>query len=542
MSVKAFRIVFFVSIFYFISAFDTLNCYAVGGFIGLFYLLFWVEIYSYKFVFKRVFNRAILQKDGLFYRVLKGKISSFFKSALLALLLCVSFVLNLIILNRAEVVIIATISPVVFWLVKFVVVGKLSKEIRFSQCSLKPLIIAISTFLFCVIYAFVFVKFEALNLGIVEFLNQSKITLSLQCAFLNEAYAYIFYLQKIIFWIQNHFLGEYKFILFVLLIINQFLFFTAIFHLNSLFFSARVFAREGSYFLKTILFLAYIMLAFIAASFSFDKESKTHTSNVEKTVKLIVGGQIFDTNETLAKELIEYKFASKNLHLQNTKDELNSYIDKVYESGAKEFARQLADFKYSVMFDYLVLWHGVFDSNKTSFLNSKIDEFIKESFPQDFSQNMLFMIENGASKFQNDLGNRVNFTLKMDGNLSLPKLDNTRLKLSSGFAGTTLGLVTLKTLGKALPKTSAKAASVAGTSSSGVICGPAAIICVPAIGIATWVGFDFLFAKGDAVLNRDEFEKSVINQMMSEKNSLKDELNLALDELFNEVGDEILRI
>ena len=108
-------------------------------------------------------------------------------------------------------------------------------------------------------------------------------------------------------------------------------------------------------------------------------------------------------------------------------------------------------------------------------------------------------------------------------------------------AGLVGSAITLKIIAKSLAKTNAKLAASATTGSSGVVCGAGAIVCVPVLAVATWFGFDYIFAKGDEALNRADFERQIYNQILQSKNEFKNSLNSDINATFEQISDEIFK-
>ena len=235
------------------------------------------------------------------------------------------------------------------------------------------------------------------------------------------------------------------------------------------------------------------------------------------------------------------KISAKNI----TINALNAYIDSVFDSGARLVAKKTADFNYSAMSDYLVLFHGVVDKNSTKFLNDKFTQFLNESFPRDFNENIEKLVISGISEYEKNLNSLL---VKTSGNLSFDLnitneflLQNkiSRVQNSAFGAGLAGGAMTLKIIAKSLVKTNAKLATSAATGSSGVVCGAGAIVCVPVLAVATWFGFDYIFAKGDEALNRADFERQIYESIIANKNEFKNSLNSDINATIDKISDEI---
>ncbi|MBQ9876958.1 MAG: hypothetical protein IJM31_07770, partial [Campylobacter sp.] len=267
-----------------------------------------------------------------------------------------------------------------------------------------------------------------------------------------------------------------------------------------------------------------------------------------KTFEFILkNGAKFELESKKVSEFINEFNATKTSAKNITINALNAYIDSVFENGARLVAKKTADFNYSAMSDYLVLFHGVVDKNSTKFLNDKFTQFLNESFPQDFNQNIEKLVISGISEYEKNLNSLL---VKTSGNLSFDLnitneflLQNklTRVQGSAMGAGFVGSAITLKIIAKSLAKTNAKLAASATTGSSGVVCGAGAIVCVPVLAVATWFGFDYIFAKGDEALNRTEFERQIYNQILQSKDEFKNSLNSDINATIDKISDEIFQ-
>ena len=212
----------------------------------------------------------------------------------------------------------------------------------------------------------------------------------------------------------------------------------------------------------------------------------------------------------------------------------------------------MADFNYSFLSDYLVLWHGVWDDDAGAYLNEKFAGFVSESFPKDFGENIAKIAAANVKNYESSL----NFTLKKYGaKVDLNVTQSFSLKSKAyrasgtglGALGGVLGAKLIsKSLAKTAAKTGAKTITKAGASatsgSAGLVCGPGAVVCVPAFAVATWFGLDFAFAKGDEALNREEFEAAIVRDMMAAKEELKRALAQDFNATIDEISSEILNL
>lgn len=387
---------------------------------------------------------------------------------------------------------------------------------------------------------------------IFEILKSTVPQAHFKSALLNEIYALKFYKNALFELALSQSPSALKIALLFLICAGDFLFYCAILHLCAfvLFMPRAAAAPKIGRFSGTIFALAYVTLCLICAAQTrtagSGAEGAHPKSAVETSVQIVLqSGErlILSAREAdvLRGELNATRFAAE----ANAASALNSYIDAVYDEGARLSAQKMADFNYSFLSDYLVLWHGVWDDDAGAYLNEKFALFVSESFPKDFGENIAKIAAANVKNYESSL----NFTLKKYGaKIDLNVTQSFSLKSKAyrasgtglGALGGVLGAKLIsKSLAKTAAKTGAKTLTKAGASatsgSAGLVCGPGAVVCVPAFAVATWFGLDFAFAKGDEALNREEFEAAIVRDMMA----AKEELKRALAEDFNATVDEI---
>ncbi|MBS6153107.1 MAG: hypothetical protein KH703_06825 [Campylobacter gracilis] len=385
---------------------------------------------------------------------------------------------------------------------------------------------------------------------IFEILKSTAPQAHFKSALLNEIYALKFYKNALFELALSQSPSSLKIVLLLLICAGDFVFYCAILHLCAfvLFMPRATSAPKIGRFSGTIFALAYVTLCLICAAQTYTArgEAERPKSAVETGVQIVLqSGErlILSAREAdvLRGELNATRFAAE----ANAASALNSYIDAVYDESARLSAQKMADFNYSFLSDYLVLWHGVWDDDAGAYLNEKFASFVSESFPKDFGENIAKIAAANVKNYESSL----NFTLKKYGaKIDLNVTQSFSLKSKAyrasgtglGALGGVLGAKLIsKSLAKTAAKTGAKALTKAGASATsggaGLVCGPGAVVCVPAFAVATWFGLDFAFAKGDEALNREEFEAAIVRDMMA----AKEELKRALAEDFNATVDEI---
>nr|WP_314217696.1 hypothetical protein [uncultured Campylobacter sp.] len=378
-------------------------------------------------------------------------------------------------------------------------------------------------------------------------------------ALLNEIYALKFYKNALFDLALSQSPSALKIALLFLICAGDFLFYCAILHLCAfvLFMPRATSAPKIGRFSGTIFALVYVTLCLICAAQTRtargEAEGAHPKSAVETGVQIVLqSGErlILSAREAdaLRGELNATRFAAE----ANAASALNSYIDAVYAEGARLSAQKMADFNYSFLSDYLVLWHGVWDDDAGAYLNEKFALFVSESFPKDFGENIAKIAAANVKNYENSL----NFTLKKYGaKIDLNVTQSFSLKSKAyrasgtglGALGGVLGAKLIsKSLAKTAAKTGAKTITKAGASatsgSAGLVCGPGAVVCVPAFAVATWFGLDFAFAKGDEALNREEFEAAIVRDMMAAKEELKRALAQDFNATIDEISSEILNL
>ena len=394
---------------------------------------------------------------------------------------------------------------------------------------------------------------------IFEILKSTVPQAHFKSALLNEIYALKFYKNALFELALSQSPSALKIALLFLICAGDFVFYCAILHLCAfvLFMPRAAAAPKIGRFSGTIFALAYVTLCLICAAQTRaaggGSESVYPKSTVETGVQIVLqSGErlILSVREAdvLRGELNATRFAAE----ANAASALNSYIDAVYDEGARLSAQKMADFNYSFLSDYLVLWHGVWDDDAGAYLNEKFALFVSESFPKDFGENIAKIAAANVKNYESSL----NFTLKKYGaNIDLNVTQSFSLKSKAyrasgtglGALGGVLGAKLIsKSLAKTAAKTGAKTLTKAGASatsgSAGLVCGPGAVVCVPAFAVATWFGLDFAFAKGDEALNREEFEAAIVRDMMAAKEELKRALAEDFNATIDEISSEILNL
>ena len=394
---------------------------------------------------------------------------------------------------------------------------------------------------------------------IFEILKSTAPQAHFKSALLNEIYALKFYKNALFELALSQSPNALKIALLFLICAGDFLFYCAILHLCAfvLFMPRATSAPKIGRFSGTIFALAYVTLCLICAAqtrtAAGEADGARPKSAVETSVQIVLqSGErlILSAREAdaLRGELNATRFAAE----ANAASALNSYIDAVYDEGARLSAQKMADFNYSFLSDYLVLWHGVWDDDAGAYLNEKFAGFVSESFPKDFGENIAKIAAANVKNYESSLNSTLKkYGAKVDLNVTQSfSLKSKAYRASGTGLGALGGVLGAKLISKSLAKTAAKtgaktitkAGASATSGSAGLVCGPGAVVCVPAFAVATWFGLDFAFAKGDEALNREEFEAAIVRDMMVAKEELKRALAEDFNATIDEISSEILNL
>ena len=394
---------------------------------------------------------------------------------------------------------------------------------------------------------------------IFEILKSTAPQAHFRSALLNEIYALKFYKNALFELALSQSPSSLKIALLFLICAGDFLFYCAILHLCAfvLFMPRATSAPKIGRFSGMIFALAYVTLCLICAAQTrtagSGAEGAHPKSAVETSVQIVLqSGErlILSAREAdaLRGELNVTRFAAE----ANAASALNSYIDAVYDEGARLSAQKMADFNYSFLSDYLVLWHGVWDDDAGAYLNEKFAGFVSESFPKDFGENIAKIAAANVKNYESSLNSTLKkYGAKVDLNVTQSfSLKSKAYRASGTGLGALGGVLGAKLISKSLAKTAAKtgaktitkAGASATSGSAGLVCGPGAVVCVPAFAVATWFGLDFAFAKGDEALNREEFEAAIVRDMMAAKEELKRALAQDFNATIDEISSEILNL
>lgn len=537
------KLLVFLLIFVFVFLKSSLNNLEVLAFVFCFLLVLTKEIFTYLYGYKILVNTAFYTKNSFIKKILSGKIITSIFSFFLAFILVFSFVMNILDLKNTDFIFVFLIIPFLFILIRFVFLKVFKNELKNLVIS-KKIIILISAFVAVLLFfAFNLYAHEDvfIDKNFFEYLSSLDIQSNYNSSILNELFTYNFYLHEASKYAQNTIFSKYNILILFFISLNNFLFFTAILHFSSYFLEK----TSKSYFINTIFTLFYATMIFMFA-FYFNKINISHEANQTMTKRVfefvLQNGAKFNLELLEGEKLLDDLNESKNKYMNATLSSLNSYIDDSFEIFAKKISKKMSDFQYSVFSDYLILWHGAVDRNATKFLHDKFSSFVNETFPNDFNKNIEEIVMLGFDKYEDNVSFQIKQNSNFDMNLNF-NLDNFKYRINATNISTgvfSAALIT-KILIKSLSKTGAKIGASSVGAESGVVCGVGAVVCIPAFAVATWFGFDYIFAKGDEFLNKENYEKEIYNEIMLSKNELKNTINNDIKNAFFKAHESIFK-
>lgn len=321
------------------------------------------------------------------------------------------------------------------------------------------------------------------------------------------------------------------------------------------------------YFWRTlILFIFIYVFVSLIAIFKTDFNSENPLQE-KKTLKEAITLIFIKESSTIIKEnLLKNKEAiSQNLKYEEDKiiATVNKEIDEVFAETINFNIDKFLDFHYSIIGSYTELGTMAF-SDYDKFVSQMLlgDDFANKinqsrlNIERDYQislKNHLDFIESVSTVGVDlELNSKVLSRIKEDINTNLLqqeiKLGVTTLAISAKIAS----VVTAKIAAKSALKTSAKAGSKVASigsgaafgASTGVLCGPGAIICTPLGAILGVVGFwiatDFAINKSDEHFSREDLKKEIEDSINLTKNELKNDYISVLNSKIEEISTLIL--
>jgi len=297
-------------------------------------------------------------------------------------------------------------------------------------------------------------------------------------------------------------------------------------------------------FWATILFFLFIfILLHFFASREFYKRNNNHSSKtIFREIELIVNSnqmrRNIENNETI-------KIIRDDLHKRiNEIDSAISLKTKELFRVAHNNIDNFLDFHYSVIGEYVELGNMAV---------GKIEEHIRNRlFGDDFNIKMEAMLNIISKDYKLNLKEHLKVmdsraSMGVDSQLNAGALKhlegdiNQYFLLQQGKLATiivaTLSSKIAKVVAtklatkqatliasKASTKAGMKSAALISGVSSGVICGPLVWLCSPIAATALWFGTDAVVVSVDEKLNRDQFRKDILSELITQENKLRGKL------------------
>ena len=239
--------------------------------------------------------------------------------------------------------------------------------------------------------------------------------------------------------------------------------------------------------------------------------------------------------------------------------QIDSAFDQIFQDIKNKNLDQFLDFHYSVIGEYTEL--GAMAAGK---IGKTIEERL---LGLDFSKNIRVISENIDNQYiqaikrhsliikeqayqdidmsLNDetissLNNEVHKNISQQGGklgilLSARLAPKIIVTISTKLAAKASGKIALKTGAKL----SAKSANAFIGASAGSLCGPAIIICSPALAIGAWFATDALISMGDEILNREQFRNEIIVLLNQQNEVLKAEYKKLYTQSFEQFSNDM---
>jgi len=310
--------------------------------------------------------------------------------------------------------------------------------------------------------------------------------------------------------------------------------------------------------------LILILLTLYGVYQKYSQESIIKEKKIESELRSLLLKKISPLVENFTHE-------QKELILQKMKREIERGVDEIFKDSEKNIHNYL-DYHYSVIGEYSELAMALGDKSSGSALleNTTAKKLFGEGFDQrvnllesrlskEFNTELLALADNFSKELSSDIelsDGKEKEIYEMLVDLFRVQIDESAQRvLGSVSIGAKAGAGALGAVvvSKLVAKKAAQKAAIKGSSklsakflasttaaSSGVACGPFALICGVAVGTAVWIGSDIVFLEADERLNREErFDeiKSVIDET---KESLKEELLSNYAQILNTLESDVI--
>ena len=245
---------------------------------------------------------------------------------------------------------------------------------------------------------------------------------------------------------------------------------------------------------------------------------------------------------------------SLNIELEAINDKITEVAHDLFNTDNVD---KFLDFHYSVSGEYLELLRGV---------TGRIEKIISEKlFGKDFKERQTDLINQINEQFKLSADNhaesisdialkdideelnsaalaRLKNDIEYNANLQIGK---TRF-LTTTIVSTIIGKTSIKIAKSAAIKLTVKTAGkiaakgglAAAVASVGIFCGPAVLICAPALAIIAWFGTDYIIVKLDEYWHREEFKQEIISLINESKDSFIKQYNEVYEKHLNHFSEE----
>lgn len=477
---------------------------------------------NYFYVKKMILIDGVFHQNGFLKGILSGKFMSFARSFAFGLMLSFVILFNLLHIDKFGFLYIFIASLLIFLASKFLLHFLFAKEFKNLEFIR----------IFDVCLSAILLSFLAIFLPQEQGLSPSVVA---KFELLREIYSF-----KVLLGDFSHFLSLKFYIFKLIFALNEIGFYFAICYFVSLFFDYK--KPKIGYFIGTIAILAYIAII-LTLSLNLQKHEMASDTRVHRVVKFIIN---LDTNSSISLSLNEANEIKNSINnYQNTSlNEIKTYLDQSFETGARSVAREVGDFYFSFFADYIILFHSVVDDEK-KYIENLFKDAIKRGFPEGMNDKIAMIIDKNFKLLNDEISLKISTIASAEGvnlqdNLNAKFLQDKKLRVSASAGASFGSMILAKVSAKSLAKFGSKMAASGTAASSGIACGTFAPLCSIAFAGATWVGFDLAFAKGEEAFGREKFEAEIYNLLMQEKAEILKNLDSELQKTYDIIRSQIV--
>jgi hypothetical protein len=564
------RILFVVLLLVFTLIWEKLTCTLFMLFFACLFLAIFYEVFTYISALKHTLLDGIFGSDSKIKKILNGKLLLYIKAFI------VSFTLSLIVLLG-----LSAIDNILFILTflgisLFVILLKIFKkvvqnELNYGYWYAKKWVFLLFSLIMVFIYGTLFgLTFEPIltNNSFFEHIRTISHNPEVNCIIYKDLHVGTLYLNDMKIWLYSSFLSENisifsKVFVTIFLCFSLFSYFFAIAHLYS--FILHINTKEIPEKLKPGLFvLTLFALAILSATLFFsgflkkqDHFFKTKTSHTEEVFRLVLGSDFIEVPKNEIPQILQNIHLNKENILDNSKTSIDTLVDEAFDIATPKITKAMSEWYFSILTDYALLLHWATKGSVDDMVVEKFNEIFSKNFPNDIDEKFLYI----KNEFEKNFSiSTINVMKKYDMNINIQNnndilynaLSNSfkelssnsfkKLSFSAGISATSLGVLgvlsakgSLKLAGKIAAKTATKGGASLAAGTSGLSCGPFAVICSPLLAIGTWVGVDYAITKLDESFNREEFESDIVQSLDVGRENLKRDMFEALENYYSEI-------